>query len=66
MSLQPDEVLERFAPDEDPPFFNILVEKRHAHMLQHPSLDKESRLEVIYRVLKDQLKRAKCDLLSMK
>lgn len=35
-------------------------------MLSKPSLDKESRLEVIYRVLKDQLKKAKTDLLDIK
>lgn len=35
-------------------------------MLSKPSLDKESRLEVIYRVLKDQLKKAKNDLIEIK
>ena len=35
-------------------------------MLSKPSLDKESRLEVIYRVLKDQLKRARSDLVELK
>ena len=51
MSLQPDETLVRM--QEDPPFFNIFIEKRHAYMLSKPSLDEESRLEVFYRVLKD-------------
>ena len=44
----------------------MIVEKRHADQLQKKNLDKESRLEVIYRVLKDQLRRAKGDLLEMK
>ena len=35
-------------------------------MLSKPSLDKESRLEVIYRILKEQLKKAKSDLLEIK
>jgi hypothetical protein len=35
-------------------------------MLQKRNLDQESRLEVIYRILKDQLKRAKLDLLEIK
>ena len=35
-------------------------------MLNSEHLDKESRLEVIYKVLKDQLKRAKTDLLNLK
>ena len=29
------------------------MEKRHAYMLNSTHLDKESRLEVIYKVLKD-------------
>jgi hypothetical protein len=44
---------------EEPPFFNIFIEKRHADQLERMNLDSESRLEVIYRVLKDQLRRAK-------
>lgn len=32
---------------------NIFIEKRHADQLSKPSLDEESRLEVIYRILKD-------------
>lgn len=35
-------------------------------MLSKPSLDKESRLEVIYHVLKEQLRKAKNDLLDIK
>ena len=35
-------------------------------MLNSEHLDQESRLEVIYKVLKDQLKRAKTDLLNLK
>jgi len=42
---------------------NIFIEKRHATHLAKRNLDEESRLEVIYRVLKDQLRRAKKDLL---
>lgn len=45
---------------------NIFIEKRHAVHLSKRNLDEESRLEVIYRVLKDQLRRAKNDLLKIK
>lgn len=45
---------------------NLFVEKRHAYQLSKPNLDKESRLEVIYRILKEQLKKAKTDLLEIK
>ena len=34
-------------------FSNILIEQRHANQLSKKNLDDESRLEVIYRVLKD-------------
>lgn len=47
-------------------FSNIFIEQRHADMLQKRNLDQESRLEVIYRILKDQLKRTKLDLLEIK
>lgn len=42
------------------------MEKRHAEQLNKPNLDEESRLEVIYRILKDQLRRAKSDLIIIK
>lgn len=35
-------------------------------MLKSKSLDEESKLEVIYSVLKDQLRKAKADLLQIK
>ena len=47
-------------------FSNLFVEKRHADQLARVNLDDESRSEVIYRILKDQLKRVKTDLLDMK
>lgn len=53
IEMQRDETLHLCNPKEDPPFFNIFIEKRHAENLQKPSLDDESRLEVIYQVLKD-------------
>jgi hypothetical protein len=34
-------------------FSDLFVEKRHADHLAKPNLDDESRLEVIYRILKD-------------
>ena len=55
-----------YRPRQDPAFFNIFVEKRHADHLANKDLDDESRLEVVYRVLKDQLRKAKKDLLATK
>jgi hypothetical protein len=54
-NMMPDEgdVIEKYGPKDDPSFFNIFIEKRHADQLQRRNLDEESRLEVIYRVLKD-------------
>ena len=51
---------------DDPAFFNLFIEKRHAEHLAKKDIDEESRLEVIYRVLKDQLRKAKKGLLVMK
>jgi len=53
LSLQPNDFLKHGKPYDDPPFFNIFIEKRHADQLSRMNLDNESRLEVIYRVLKD-------------
>ena len=38
---------------KEPACFSILVEQRHAERLESKDLDEESRLEVMYRVLKD-------------
>jgi hypothetical protein len=43
-----------------------LIERRHAERLEHRDIDNESRLEVIYRILKEELRRAKKDLLGIK
>ena len=48
---------------EEPAFFDLAVEKRHCDHLGKKNLDKESRLQVIYRILKDQLRIAKKNLL---
>ena len=50
-------------PDEDPDFFALFIEKRHADHLQRKMHDKESRLEIMYRVIKDQMRKIKKDLL---
>lgn len=55
-----------YRPHEDPAFFNIFLEKKHADHLANKDLDDESRLHVIYHVLKEQLRLAKSDLLVMK
>jgi hypothetical protein len=55
-----------YRPTKDPAFFNILIERRHAERLEHKDLDHESRLEVVYRILKEELRRAKKDLLGIK
>lgn len=53
-------------PHEDPAFFEVLVEKRHAEHLAAKVLDEESKMQVMYRILKDQLRGAKRKLLAMK
>lgn len=55
-----------YRPHHDPAFFSIFVEREHADHLAKKDLDDESRLQVIYHVLKDQLRLAKKDLLKMK
>lgn len=55
-----------YRPHDDPAFFNIFVEKKHADHLARKDLDDESRLHVIYHVLKEQLRIAKSELLTMK
>lgn len=55
-----------YRPDTDPAFFNIFVEKKHADHLAQKDLDSESRLQVIYHILKEQLRLAKTDLLELK
>ena len=42
-----------YQPTEEPAFFDLSVEKRHCDHLGKKNLDKESRLQVIYRILKD-------------
>jgi hypothetical protein len=53
-------------PSKDPAFFNILIEQRHADRLEKKDIDNESRLEVVYRILKEELRRAKKELLGIK
>ena len=52
--------------DEEPAFFNIFVESRHADRLENKDIDEESRMEVIYRILKDELRKTKKKLLEAK
>lgn len=42
-----------YRPHDDPAFFNIFIEKKHADHLARKDLDDESRLHVIYHVLKE-------------
>lgn len=55
-----------YKPSMDPAFFNIFLDYRHADRLARKDIDDESRLEVIYRILKDQLRRSKESLLEAK
>jgi hypothetical protein len=55
-----------YRPHNDPAFFDIFVEKEHIDHLANKDLDIESRLQVIYRILKDQLRRAKNELMQLK
>jgi len=61
-----DDILHKYSAYEDPAFFRITLENRHAEQLIRRNLDEESRMEVVYRVLKDQLRHAKKDLLNTK
>jgi len=49
-----------------PGFSSIFIEKRFADTLQKKMHDKESRLEIMYRVFKDQLRKARKDLLVIR
>lgn len=42
------------------------MEKKHADHLAKKDLDEESRLQVIYHILKEQLRKAKGELLELK
>ena len=55
-----------YQPHNEPAFFDLQIEKRHAEHLGKKLLDKETRLQVIYRILKDQLRIAKKSLLTIK
>ena len=55
-----------FQPHEAPAYFDLSVEKRHLEHLGKKTLDKENRLQVIYRILKDQLRIHKKQLLQIK
>ena len=55
-----------YQPDQQPAFFDLLVEKRHVDNLAADNLDEESRLQVIYRILKDHLRNAKKELIQVK
>jgi hypothetical protein len=45
--------LQQFRTSQDPLFFNLFVEQRHMEHLERKDIDEESRLEVVYRILKD-------------
>ena len=55
-----------YQPHEEPAYFDINVEKRHAEHLGKKVLDEESKMQVVYRILKDQLRVAKKRLLFFK
>ena len=50
----------------DPAFFGVRVERKHVERLSKKDIDEESRLEVIYRILKDSLRNYKRKLLDCK
>ena len=45
--------IQLYRENETPAFFDILIERRHADRLEKKDIDDESKLEVIYRILKD-------------
>ena len=49
-----------------PQYLNLFVEKKIADQLAEGVRDNEMKLENVYRLLKDQLKRAKADLLNLR
>ena len=61
-----DTTIQLFRGTTEPAFFNICIEERHANHLEQKDIDGESRLEICYRIMKDQLRRAKKELLFIK
>ena len=55
-----------YQPDDEPAFFNMFVEERHTEHLAKKDTDEESRLQIIYRIMKDQLRMTKKELLNWK
>ena len=55
-----------YQPHEEPAYFDVNVERRHAEHLGKKVLDEESKMQVVYRILKDQLRVAKRRLLFLK
>jgi len=55
-----------YQPHDEPAFFDLHVEMRHTKHLGKKTLDKEGKLQVMYRILKDQLRSAKRQLLTIK
>ena len=55
-----------YQPHDEPAFFDLQVEKRHAEHLGKKLIDKETKLQVVYRILKDQLRIHKKQLLTIK
>jgi hypothetical protein len=45
--------IQLYRENDNPAFFNVLIERRHADRLEKKDIDDESRLEVVYRILKD-------------
>lgn len=55
-----------YQPRGDPAFFSITVEQRHLDHMMAKDIDDESHIQVVYQVLKDNLRKAKKQLLEMK
>jgi translation initiation factor 2B subunit (eIF-2B alpha/beta/delta family) len=53
-------------PEDLPKYLNLFVDKQIADHLIVGAKDNELKLENVYRLLKDQLKRAKADLLNVR
>ena len=53
MDLKDPRVRIFYQPDDEPAFFNMFVEERHTEHLANKDTDEESRLQIIYRIMKD-------------
>lgn len=48
-----EKLFHTYQPSDEPAFFDLAIEKRHVDHLSRKTLDKEHKLQIVYRILKD-------------